>query len=589
MYSYLMPKYSTYWGALLLCWFVQVALAQDEQLIEFDTGKTAISLAQVATIQAFAKQLGSNPKEKIVVYAYASDAQGNDTNNRLARRRSYLIQQCLERAGVPLSRLHLRHFTCGPDELGCPLGARIWIERNRALEATNAYQDRNREYIWDQLADAYEEQFTIDPKRDTFLVLQKRGMVFVPRGSFAIDQPLPIVLTIRHLERGLDQWLHGVEGHIGMSRGRDGRELFHVQATQNGQRLPQNLLRPMSILLWNRRGEQVLPTPRWYEQGTWKAATTQVPKLQLLGVRAEAKMGEWCEKDFGAIELPDFATPPERPAYEHPDSVTALQDAAIAALGARLEALEALRYSKNGKKEVWTPQQKQRAYRLTNQRAKLLVQREERRRKVVLKNAALEEAYYRAVAVYNQNRHQQQRQLLTQQSVQEQEVAQQATQCTSHKARQAYLRLVYTTAQLKQLQARMEQQSFFDGAREHYWIMFTKQGTWGFGTEEEQPNKLSTVNLRVKTPISAYKVTAALELSGRIILGEPIDATTLEFKGITPLVQRGQLWAVAEGIDGYEVATMIVPLTQKTPFPMLSFESIPFKDALLSSQPVEPK
>lgn len=574
------------WVLLLLCCLGQVAFAQNERLIEFDTGKTAISLAQVATIQQLAKQLGSNPKEKIVVYAYASDARGTDTNDRLARRRSYLIQQCLERAGVPLSRLHLRHFTCGPDELGCPLGARIWIERNRVLEATNAYQDRNREYIWNQLAEAYEERFKIDPNRDTFLTLRRRGLVFVPKGTFVTAQPLPIVLTVRHLENVQDQWLHGLDGRSSTAEGK--REVLQIQATQNGQPLPKTCQHPISVLLWNRRAPSNPSTPFWYQNGQWAAATT--PTLQFWGVHAEQALAARCAQTTPDLELPEFAQPPERPEYEHPDSATALQDAAIAALGERLEALEAQRYSKNGKKEIWTPQQKQKAYTLTNQRAKLLVQREERRRKVVLENAALEEAYYKTVATYNQQRHQQQRKFLDQQASQGTLAEQRVSACAAHQARQAYLRLVYTTAQLEQLKARIAQQSLFDQESEHYWLTLSEQGTCGVHIkEEEELGEYDNVSVRVRTPISAYKVTAVLNLRSKMILGVPIDANTLEFRGISALLQRGQLWAVAEGIDGYEVASMMLHFAPNDPPPMLPFESIDFKDALLPTQPVEPE
>lgn len=582
MYQYLWSSLCWIW--LLLCW--QGAFAQNEYLIEFDTGKTAISLAQVAAIQSVARELGGSPIEKIVVYAYASDAQGSDTNERLARRRSYLIQQCLERAGVPLSRLHLRHFTCGPEELGCPMGARIWVERHRTLEATNAYQDRNREYVWNQLAEAYEEIFTIQPHRDTFLTLRRQGMVFIPQGTFDTDQPMPIVVTIRHLGTRLDQWLHGLEGNNATIYG--ARELLDLQATQNGQPLPRAYRHPISLVLWNRQVHLIPTMPYWYQNGQWEEASSSA--LQLWGVHAEQATAARCTQTMQALELPDFATPPQRPAYEHPDSATALQDAAIAALTERLQALEGLRYSKTGKKEIWTPQQKQKVYTLTNQRAKLLVQREERRRKVVLQNAALEEQYYKTVAAYNQHRHQQQRQFLDQQFTQGQQTVQRTSICGGYQARQAYLRLIYTMTQLEQFRAKLREQPLLNEESEHYWMLLTEQGTWGFHvktTEETAaPKELS---VQVKTPISAYKVTAALDLGKKTILGEPVDANTLQFQGIPALLRRGQLWAVVEGREGYEVATMELQFTPTEALPTLSFQPIAFKTALLGLQPVEPE
>lgn len=582
MYQYLWSSLCWIW--LLLSW--QGAFAQNEYLIEFDTGKTAISLDQVAVIQSVARKLGSGPKEKIVVYAYASDAQGNDTNERLARRRSYLIQQCLERAGVPLSRLHMRHFTCGPDELGCPIGARIWVERHRTLEVANAYQDRNREYVWNQLAEVYEETFTIQPDRDTFLTLRRQGMVFIPQGTFDTDQLMPIVVTIRHLGTRLDQWLHGLEGNNATVYG--ARELLDLQAIQNGQPLPKAYRHPISLVLWNRQAHLTPTIPYWYRNRQWEEAFS--PALQLWGVHAEQATAARCTQTVQTLELPDFAPPPQRPAYEHPDSATMLQDAAINALTERLQALETLRYSKNGKKEIWTPQQKQKAYALTNQRAKLLVQREERRRKVVLQNAALEEQYYKTVATYNQHRHQQQRQFLERQSTQGQQAVQRMSICDAYQARQTYLRLGYTTTQLEQLQTQMREHPLSNEGSEHYWMLLTEQGTWGFHVKATERTVVPTeVSIQVKTPISAYKITAALDLGSKTVLAEPVDANTLQFRGVSSLLQRGRLWAVVEGSDGYEVATMELQFTSEEDLPVLSFQPIAFKTALLGSPSVEPE
>ena len=537
------------WTLLLCTMVAQIASAQmREYWVAFDSSKTAISLDQVDTLNLVARQLGTDPAEKIVVYAYASDAGLGDDNERLVRRRSYLIQQCLERAGVPLNRLHIRHFTCGPDELGCPIGARIWVEHNAELSATNLYQSRNLAYVWAAWAKVYEQRYTVHPFRDTILTLRSNHQLYVPAGSFKTKDTAKIRLTIRELPTPQDQWLHGIfEATRQLGTG-----VLQVAARQNGQTLPHALKRPLSLVEWNVPQQAQVHQPYWYREEQWLEQSQHRLPLYTMQVQQEQQLGKDCQEGVQAPSLPVFETPPARPNYEHPDTASALQDQAIRQLAERLEELEAVRYNKNGKKEIWTTQQKERAYQLKNQRDRLLVQREELRRAALDRNTELEEAYYRAMATYTQQRNQQQQAYLQQKAGLEQQSARLGEVCTAYEQRQRYLAEAYTPQQLDYWQRHLLAQPAL-AQHGHFWTTIPQLGT--LATRVQATPNPATATLEVKLPadVSAYKVTAVLFWGDHGVLGQPTDAQTLVFPQYKAQ-QNAVLWAVVETPAGHRIA-----------------------------------
>lgn len=557
------PLFYRPWGnsllLLLLVWgnYSDVSAQRNEYLVEFDTGKTEISLQQVARIQALAEALSSDPDEKVVVYAYASDARIGDTNDRLARRRSYLLQQCLERAGVPLSRLHIRHLTCAADELGCPPGARIWIERNADLEATNLYQERNRAYVWEQNVPLYEQVYAVLPNQNTLLSLRSGHSLYVPQGAFeGANNNDTVLLRVRELKTKQALWVHGYD-----TRGVDHypNGILHLSAEQNGHPLNNDLRRPLTYLERDVDRDADQQMPYWYENHQWIAANQSSHPVYVMDYNKEAELAAACTKGVQSISVPVYKTPPPKPNYIHPDSATVLQDAAIEQLTNRLEDLEAVRYDKSGKKERWTPQQKERAYTLQNQRAQLLVQREKIRRQALNNNALLEETYYRTLAVYNQQRNAKQQAFLKQRTQNQGKQLRFEEACARHQKNRGYWEQVYTARQRQDLLNWQARQPELSDNKHYYWTTISALGSLANSTHHIGDQTLRRARLLVKTPVSAYKVTAYLEDGTYSYTSQAQDGETLFFEYPKKEVQNAwRLWAVVEGPDGYEVATAIV-------------------------------
>lgn len=520
--------------------------------VEFDTGQTAISLAQLDSIKALVRRSKETGLSKIRVLAYAHDAKKGDTNEQLSRRRAYLIQQCLEREGVDLSKLHIQNIVCDATIEVCTACANLSLEQGDGTRPRNSYTQRNREFLYQQTTQE-QESFWIDPTQEQFLVSKEGVLIHLPANTLVTSYNSPVQLILKVLDNSRQNWWNGLatssEQQVVVAH-----KTIHLQAKQEGAPLPTALRYPVTVVLPN-KGDQ---PEQWellqQQEQSWKRPSQYTTTALFLGDYYNNAKNPCIEGSKGAIYAPDYGAAPARPAYIDIKEATVLQDGAIAALEKRLQPLEDMRYSKNGKKEIWTPQQKQRAYQLNNQKSLLLVTREKIRREAQDKNIALEEAYYKELGQYNQARHKLQINYIK-------AIEQRARQaryegvapktimaedrCLALKHYQELLKAAYDAGTYQQLQERLAQLQA--PTTEHdlgYWIKSEELGWLSLG----RASTVSTGTARffAQSSASPYKITAYYhQQDGQIFNGEPQEDGRLAFVGINPL-QQGEILAVLE-------------------------------------------
>lgn len=538
---------------LLLGLYGQNQAQTPQYQVEFDTGQTAISLAQLDSIKALVRRSKSSGRSNIRVLAYAHDAKAGDTNEQLSRRRAYLIQQCLEREGVPLSRLHIQNIVCDATVEVCTACANLSLEHSDGSLPRNSYSQRNREFLYRQ-SEALSESFWIDPSQDNYVVSKGGVLIHLPANTLITSYKSPVKLKLRVLENSVDNWYHGLSNHLD-----DGSlkayKTVYLQASQEGALLPSTLRYPATIVLPNQYPQPQQWTLWQQQEQHWKIPSQHSSSALFLGDYYQDQPNACANNQSTDIYAPNYGAAPTRPAYIQLQQATALQDAAIASLNERLQPLEALRYDKKGKKEIWTPQQKQRAYQLNNQKSRLLVTREKIRREAQNQNIALEEAYYRALGQYNQTRHELQTnyvQALEQRARQKNyENAAPNTimaedRCLALQHYQRLLQAEYDSAQYQAIQQRLAQLPATTGARDlGYWIKSDQLGWLALGLADNKSAK-GTAQFFAESSASPYKITAFYhQKDGQIIEGQPQENGRLTFAGIDPL-QGGQLLAVLE-------------------------------------------
>ena len=135
-------------GMLMGIQFPILAQTTHKHVVYFDPGQASISLQQLDSIKqwtALIKQL-SNPK--ILVNSYANDAAIADNNQQLADKRALLLQQCLEREGIPLQVLHIESkVQTTTENTTCNYCGELMITTDADFLYQNIYQKLIKEYL----------------------------------------------------------------------------------------------------------------------------------------------------------------------------------------------------------------------------------------------------------------------------------------------------------------------------------------------------------------------------------------------------------------------------------------------------------
>lgn len=520
--------------------------------VAFDTGQTAISLIQLDSIKALVKRSRALGLSKIRVVAYAHDAKQGDTNEQLSRRRAYLIQQCLEREDVPLSKLHIQNIVCDATIEVCTACANISLEKGDGTRPRNSYTQRNKEFLYQQTK-GEQESFWVNPTEDNFIQSKEGILIYLPANTLVTAYNSPVQLTLKVLTNSRQNWWNGLATSTAANQ-LLAHKMVHLQATQGGALLPSSLRYPITIVLPNQH-----PQPQqwklWQQQEQqWKQPRQNSATALYLGDYYKNAKTPCTNRSNNAIHMPDYGAAPQRPAYINLKKATALQDVAIASLEERLQPLEALRYSKNGKKEIWTPQQKQRAFQLKNEKSLLLVTREKIRREAQDNNKVLEENYYKELGQYNQKRHKLQTnyiQAIEQRARQARlegvapETIMEEDRCLALQQYEQLLKAAYSDTTYEQLHQHLARvQTTPQEADLGYWIRSEELGWVALG--QHQPRTTKNARFFAQSTVSPYKITAYYhQQDGQVFSGIPQEDGRLVFAGIDGS-KSGEILAIVE-------------------------------------------
>ena len=240
--------------------------------VEFDTGQTAISLIQLDSIKALVKYSRELGLTKIRVVAYAHDAKRGDTNEQLSRRRAYLIQQCLEREGVPLSQLHIQNIVCDATIEVCTACANLSLEKGNGIRPRNSYTQRNKEFLYQQTK-REQESFWVNPLQDNFIETKDGILIYLPANTLVTAYNSPVQLTLKVLNNSRQNWWNGLATSTSTSQ-LIAHKTIHLQATQEGALLPSDLRYPITIVMPNQH-----PQPQQWKlwQHPVAAKTKKIP------------------------------------------------------------------------------------------------------------------------------------------------------------------------------------------------------------------------------------------------------------------------------------------------------------------------
>jgi hypothetical protein len=453
---------------------------------------------------------------------------------------------------VPLSKLDIRNIVCDATIEVCTACANLSLEKGDGTRPRNSYTQRNKGFLYQQTAEE-QESFWVNPTQDNFITTKDGILIYLPANTLVTSYNSPVQLTLKVLTNSRQNWWNGLATSTAETQLQT-HKTIHLQATQEGALLPTSLRYPITIIMPNQH-----PQPQqwklWQQQEQqWQQPRQNSVTALYLGDYYKNTKTPCANIDSRAIHIPDYGTAPPRPAYINLKEATVLQDAAIAALDERLEPLEALRYSKNGKKEIWTPQQKQRAFQLSNEKSLLLVTREKIRRKAQDKNKLLEENYYKELAQYNKKRHELQTNYI--QAIEQRarkarlegvapETIMEEDRCLALQQYEQLLKAAYTDTIYEQLQ---QQLATVELATEEadlgYWIKSEELGWVSLGRSQDKTT--GTARFFAQSEVSPYKITAYYhQQDGQVFSGSPQEDGRLVFAGIDA-AQQGEILAVVE-------------------------------------------
>lgn len=514
---------------IIICWLVLVLCVNQlygqntplPHTTYFEEGKATISLQQLDSIKQWAAMVLRNPDAKIQVLSYATDAMPEDSNYGLAGRRALLLQQCLERAGVPLESMYVARQVEQAGGYPCGSCGAMKVTSKENFLYRNIEQDLIKEYLSSYSA-APKVEHWIDSRKDTLLALPTGQYLQIPAGAFVNSDPKQAIrLTFQSLKGTKELLLHGLSTRTNQQNSLTLQQTWSVTAAQNEGAL--SLYPEKKITILGEATEKGLPYHATTNQ-VWQFGDSSLKQ----GYFAKVLTGDCDQKGASTntnIGLPNFAVPPTKPNYIRFDSVAHYQDTKLAEIQKKLDYWEALKVDDKGRPKSLDAAQRSNEYTLLAKKNQLLVTREQLIIKANNANEAMEQTYYQALAAYNKERNTQQHQYLS--SLKGNQRLNQQTQndCAKTKATLEELKQQYTNSSFAQINHLLTQQST---AKPYYWLPSQELG-WNSLAVPSTTIGQELVPYRVKLPVSAYKVLTFLVYDQQVIIGEILDETDVVF------------------------------------------------------------
>ncbi|WMX14651.1 MULTISPECIES: hypothetical protein [unclassified Aureispira] len=525
-----------------------LAQSEGKQWLHFERGQASISLSQLDSIKSLAKAAMAKSNGRIVVRTYANDALEGDLNARLSGRRAYLVQQCLERAGMPLGHLQIENKVYPSNTTDCPTCAEITVTTDSNFFSQNIYQDHVADFLLEE-SGVIAQTFWVEPFKNVLVTTKDGVLVQIPAGTLATSDSGMVKLEVRYLKNSWEMLLHSLVNRSIQQEFLEINRAVHLSAAQYGK--------PLKI----RNGKNitvVVPSDRYTEQAT--VYTRNATSWKLHPQSEQLRVGSfyigteyWCNKlDKDGLALPNFETPPVKPKPIPYQTATVELDKALKDIQIRLDYLEEQKVDAKGKTKALNAQQRRNEHTLKNRKNRLLIAKEKVKIQTREKNEAMEADYYKMLAVYNKARNNMQQSYIS--DLEKAGITQRANQnrCAELKANEHQLKADYGQALYEQIVAHLRNQTVKHELG--YWTQTNQLGWLSVGCKAQRAT-VDAVPFRVTSPTSAYKVTAFLILEDTqdIVLGETLDATDIVFWEV-PDGKAAKLLAVTQEGDNFLIA-----------------------------------
>jgi len=534
---------SSLWLRVELC-----AQSENNHWVHFEPGQASISLLQLDSIKALAKAAMAKSNGRIVVHTYANDALEGDVNARLSGRRAYLVQQCLERAGVPLGHLQIENKVYPINVEDCASCAEIMVTTDSNFFSQNIYQD----YVADFLIEGsgvVAQTFWIEPFKNVLVTTKDGVLIQIPAGTLATQDSGMVKLEVRFLKNSWEMLLHTLVNRSNQQEFLELNKAVHLEVAQYGKPLKMRKGKNITVVMPSdlyTDAAKIYARKGQYWEGRQQTETLKVGSFYI-GTEY------WCsEANSQGLALPNFETPPVKPISISYDSVTELQDKELKDIQIRLDYLESQKTNEKGKPQALSSVQKRNEHTLKNKKNRLLITKEKIKIETREKNEAREAAYYKTLAIYNKARNSMQQSYIS--GLEKAGVQQRANQnrCVELQANERQLKQSYGQALYEQIVANLRNQTVKH--KLGYWMQTSQLGWLSIGSPAKKP-VADAVPYRVTTPTSAYKVTAFLifDETQDIVLGETLDATDIVFWEV-PDGKSAKLLAVTQEGDNFLIA-----------------------------------
>lgn len=529
-------------------WFKVTAQSENKHWVHFEQGKASVSLAQLDSIKVLVEKAVAKSNGRIVVHTYANDALEGDANARLSGRRAYLVQQCLERAGMPLEHLQIKNKVYPPNLETCASCAEITVTTDSNFFSRNIYQDYVADFLMEE-SGVLAQTFWIEPFKNVLVTTKDGLLIQIPAGTLATRDSGMVKLDVRYLKNSWELLLHSLTNRSAQQEFLELNQAVHLELAQYGKPLGMQAGKNITLVM---PSDSYTENAKLYEE---KAASWVVHqqseelKVGSFYIGAEA----WCNgENNGGLALPNFETPPEKPKTIPYDLVTEQQDKELKAIQIRLDYLESQKTNEKGKAQALSSIQKRNEHSLKNQKNHLLIEKEKLKIKTRAKNEALEEEYYKTLALYNKARNQKQQSYISDLEKAGIEKVANQNRCAELQSNEKTLKETYGQALYEQIAAQLRNHAI--KSKLGYWIQTSQLGWLGVGRAAKR-SLTDAVPYRVTTPTSAYKVTAFLifDETQDIVIGETLDATDIVFWEV-PDGKSAKLLAVTQEGDNFLIA-----------------------------------
>lgn len=529
-------------------WFRGAAQSENKHWVHFEQGKASVSLAQLDSIKVLVEKAIAKSNGRIVVHTYANDALEGDVNARLSGRRAYLVQQCLERAGMPLEHLQIKNKVYPPNLETCASCAEIRVTTDSNFFSRNIYQDYVADFLIEE-SGVLAQTFWIEPFKNVLVTTKDGILIQIPAGTLATSDSGMVKLDVRYLKNSWELLLHSLTNRSAQQEFLDLNQAVHLELAQYGKPLKMQAGKNITLVM---PSDSYTDNAKLYEN---KAASWLVhQQSEALKVGSFYTGTEvWCNgQNNGALALPNFETPPEKPKTIPYDLVTEEQDKELKAIQIRLDYLESQKTNEKGKTQSLSTIQKRNEHSLKNEKNRLLIEKEKIKIATRAKNEKLEEEYYKMLALYNKARNQKQQSYISDLEKAGVEKVAHQNRCAELQSNEETLKETYGQALYEQIAAQLRNHAI--QSKLGYWIQSNQLGWLGVGHSAKR-SLTDAVPYRVTTPTSAYKVTAFLifDETEDIVVGETLDATDIVFWEV-PDGKSAKLLAVTQEGDNFLIA-----------------------------------